>query len=621
MGKTVTLTMAQALVTFLNNQYLHCDGEENLFVHGFMGIFGHGNVVGLGQALEQYKDQVTFIQGKNEQDIAHACMAYAKQKRRRAIYACTASIGPGSLNLVTAAGTATVNRIPLLLLPSDTFADRQPDPVLQQVENESDYTISVNDAFKPVSKYWDRIARPEQLMAACLNAMRVLTDPERTGAVTLCLPQDVQGEVYEYPDDFLAKRVWYLDRMPAAPEAVQRAAAMIAGKKKPFLISGGGVRYSDAGEAVAQFSRAFGIPVAETQAGKGEISAEHPYYVGCAGICGTLSANQLMKEADVIIAVGTKLNDFVTHSKGGFQHSQVPLVSINLSRMDALKMGAMSVTADARQGVEALKKSLDELNYSTGYKGEIGTSSMQWQQELERLSSLESDKGMSQTRVLMELNRLLQPSDIVVSASGSLPSDLERIWTVKQPGTYHLEYGFSCMGYETAGAFGVKLAEPDAEVYSFVGDGAFLMAHSNLVTSLQERKKINVLLFNNSGHQCIRQLQNGKGIDTYGTEFRYRETDTGGLTGDCLPIDFTMIAEGYGAKAYRVNSLEDLRTAIEKSRLDQVSTLIEIAVLPGTMTEGYANFWRVGTAGTSEKRPVQEAHRQMASAVKELRKY
>ncbi|MDW7677244.1 MAG: 3D-(3,5/4)-trihydroxycyclohexane-1,2-dione acylhydrolase (decyclizing) [Bacillota bacterium] len=621
MGKTVTLTMAQALVTFLNNQYLHCDGEETLFVHGFMGIFGHGNVVGLGQALEQYKDQVTFIQGKNEQDIAHACMAYAKQKRRRAIYACTASIGPGSLNLVTAAGTATVNRIPLLLLPSDTFADRQPDPVLQQVEYESDYTISVNDAFKPVSKYWDRIARPEQLMAACLNAMRVLTDPERTGAVTLCLPQDVQGEVYEYPDDFLAKRVWYLDRMPAAPEAVQRAAAMIAGKKKPFLISGGGVRYSDAGEAVAQFSRAFGIPVAETQAGKGEISAEHPHYVGCAGICGTLSANQLMKEADVIIAVGTKLNDFVTHSKGGFQHSQVPLVSINLSRMDALKMGAMSVTADARQGIEALKRALDELDYSTGYTGEIDTASMQWQQELERLSTLESDNGLSQTRVLMELNRLLKPSDIIVSASGSLPSDLERIWTVKQPGTYHLEYGFSCMGYETAGAFGVKLAEPDAEVYSFVGDGAFLMAHSNLVTSLQERKKINVLLFNNSGHQCIRQLQNGKGIDTYGTEFRYRETDTGGLTGDCLPIDFTMIAEGYGAKTYRVNSLEDLRTAIEKSRLDQVSTLIEIAVLPGTMTEGYANFWRVGTAGTSEKRPVQEAHRQMASAVKELRKY
>ncbi|SMP38533.1 3D-(3,5/4)-trihydroxycyclohexane-1,2-dione acylhydrolase (decyclizing) [Anoxynatronum buryatiense] len=621
MKTTIRLTTAQALVTFLQNQMIHVDGEVTPFVHGFMGIFGHGNVVGLGQALEQMKDQMPFIQGKNEQDIAHACMAYAKQKRRRAIYACTASIGPGSLNLVTAAGTATVNRIPLLLLPGDTFADRQPDPVLQQVEVESDYTISANDAFKPVSRYWDRITRPEQLMSACLNALRVLTDPEKTGAVTLCLPQDVQGEMYDYPVDFLARRIWYLDRTPPAKEAVQRAAELIAGKKKPLIISGGGVRYSAAGEAVKALSLRFGIPVTETQAGKGEIQGDHPFYVGCAGICGTLAANQLMKEADIIIAIGTKLNDFVTHSKGGFQHNGIPLVSINLSRMDALKMGALSLVADAREGVTALTEALTEKQYTTGYQNEVEDAQIQWHEELQRLSALDPVEGLSQTRVLMELNQWLRASDIVVAASGSLPSDLERIWSVRQAGTYHLEYGFSCMGYEIAGAFGVKLAEPQAEVYSFVGDGAFLLAHSNLITSLQERQKINILLFNNHGHQCIRQLQNNQGIDTYGTEFRYREADTGNLSGSPIPIDFAKVAEGYGAQAYHVRSLPELKNALEMSRKSPVSTLIAIDVLPGTMTDGYANFWRVGTPSVSENPAVKEAHQRMATAVRELRKF
>ena len=320
MNTSIKLTMAQALVLFLDNQYLEVDGNETKFVHGVMGIFGHGNAVGLGQALHQYKDQVRFVQGKNEQDIAHACMAYAKQNRRRAIYACTASVGPGSLNLVTAAGNATVNKIPLLLLPADTFADRQPDPVLQQVENEMDYTVTANNAFKPVSRYWDRISRPEQLMTACMNAMRVLTDPELTGAVTLCLPQDVQAEAYDYPAEFLARRVWYLDRQPACAKSIERAADLIAAVKKPFIISGGGVRYSDAGRQVTELAEMFKVPVAETQAGKGEIASEHSYYTGCVGICGTQAANELMKEADLIIAVGTKLNDFVTNSKGGVMH-------------------------------------------------------------------------------------------------------------------------------------------------------------------------------------------------------------------------------------------------------------------------------------------------------------
>ena len=621
MATTKTLTMAQALVLFLNNQYINIDGEESKFVHGVMGIFGHGNAVGLGQALHQYKDEIRFIQGKNEQDIAHACMAYAKQNRRRAIYACTASIGPGALNLVTAAGNATVNKIPLLLLPADTFADRQPDPVLQQVENEMDYTVTANNAFKPVSKYWDRISRPEQLMSACLNAMRVLTDPEQTGAVTLSLPQDVQAESYDYPEDFLEKRVWYLDRKPANAQAIERAADLIAAAKKPLIIAGGGVRYSDAGRAVAELSETFRIPVAETQAGKGEIPSDHRNYTGCVGICGTLAANELMKAADLIIAIGTKLNDFVTNSKGGVMHPGIPLVSINVSRLDALKMGSCSVVADARDGVAALSQALAARQYRSGYQAEIHTAQASWQAELDRLRQLDPAEGLSQTRVLLELNQLLGVDDVIIAASGSLPSDLERLWTVKAPGTYHLEYGFSCMGYETAGALGVKLAEPDKEVFVFVGDGGFLMSHSNLVTSLQEHQKMNILLFNNNGHQCIHNLQRSQGVDTFGTEFRYREAATGDLSGSYLPIDFAKVAEGYGAKAFRVRTLDQLKLAIQLSRQETRSTLIEISVLPGTMTEGYANFWRVGTASVAESPAVLQASRKLAAVVKTIRKY
>ena len=618
MRKTVRLTMAQALVKFLSNQYIHVDGTETRFVQGMMGIFGHGNVVGLGQALEQYQDDLPYMQGKNEQEIAHVCVAYAKQMRRRAIYACTASIGPGSLNMVTAAGTASVNRIPVLLLPSDAYADRQPDPVLQQLEHEEDYSITVNDSFKAVSKYWDRVQRPEQLMTAMLNAMRVLVDPAKTGAVTVCIPQDVQGEAYDYPVEFLEKRVWYVDRMPASEQAVARAAEVVRKAKKPVIISGGGVRYSDAGAEVQKFAEKYGIPVAETQAGKGEVSSDSEVYLGCAGICGTSCANIITREADLVIAVGTKLNDFVTNSKAGFA-DKVAFVSINTSRMDAMKLDAESIVADAKLGIQALDAALE--GYSTAYTDEIKIVKEGWEKELERLCGLENEGGLNQTRVLMELQKLLPPEDNIVSASGSLPSDLERVWNVRRPGAYHLEYGFSCMGYEVSGALGVKLAEPEREVYSFVGDGGFLMGHSDLVTSIQERQKINVLLFNNSGHQCIHNLQRSQGMGTFGTEFRFREADTNGLTGTYVPVDYAALGAAYGAKTYHVTTLEELREAIADSKKSEVSTLIEIAVLPGTMTGGYENFWRVGTASVSEKASVQEAYEKMNSVVKELRKY
>lgn len=617
MSKTVRLTVSQALVKFLTKQYISVDGERTRFVHGVAGIFGHGNVVGLGQALEQFQDEIMYIPGKNEQEIAHACTAYAKQNNRKAIYACTASVGPGSLNMVTAAGTATVNRIPLLLLPGDIYADRQPDPVLQQMENEADYSVSVNDSFKAVCKYWDRIVRPEQLMTAMLNAMRILTDPEKTGAVCIGLPQDSQGEAYDYPEEFFAERTWYLERRPATDEAIARVTALIKNAKKPFIISGGGVRYSGAGKAVLELAKQCNIPISETQAGKGEVSYEEDLYMGCAGVCGTMCANLAMHEADVIIAVGTKLNDFVTNSKFSIKEG-AKIVGINVSRMDALKCDGESVVADAREAVTSLITSLK--GYSSAWGGRIPEVKKLWKEERDRMGNITLPDGYSQSRALIDLNKLLTKEETIVVASGSMPSDVERLWEVKRPGQYHLEYGFSCMCYEVGGALGCRMAEPDREVYALIGDGVFLMGHSELATSLQERKKINVVLFDNHGHQCIHNLQRSQGSDTFGTVFRHRESD-GKLSGDYVPYDFAKIGEGYGCAVFKVKNSEELKVAIESARKETKSTMIVVDVLPGTMTEGYENFWRVGTAEVSEKDSVKEAYKTMSSTVATLRKY
>lgn len=619
--KVKKLTMAQALIEFLNNQYIEVDGIEKKFVKGVMGIFGHGNVVGLGQALEQYKDEIIFYQGKNEQEIAHTAIAFAKQKDRQEIFACTASIGPGSLNMVTAAGTATVNRIPVLFLPSDTYADRQPDPVLQQVEHPMNYNITANDAFKPLSKYWDRVSRPEQLMTAMINAFRVLTDPADTGAVTVCLPQDVQGEVYEYPEEFFEKRVWHIDRRPITDQAAQRAIELIKKKKKPMLICGGGVRYGHAENELVAFAEKFNIPFTETQAGKGIIPYNHPLNLGPGGVCGTYSANIIAKDCDLIIAVGTRLNDFVTSSKTAFKNPDLDILSINVAPVDAYKMNGVALVGDAKLTLGKITELLSNSGYISGYGDEIIKAKNKWSEVMKSLGEIELEDGLSQTRVLIELNKLLNDDDIVVSASGSLPSDLERVWQTKVRGTYHLEYGFSCMGYEVPGALGVKIAEPDKEVYAFVGDGGFLMSHAELYTSIQEGKKINVLLFYNYGHQCIHNLQRSQGIDTFGTVFRQRESKSGELTGQYVPIDFTSIAKGYGAKVYKVDTLDDLKTAIEQAKTDEVSTLIEIRVLPGTMTDGYESFWRVGTAQIAEDPRVTEAAKSMNEHVSKAKPY
>lgn len=610
--KTIRLTMAQALLRYLDQQYISVDGVETKFVKGIIGIFGHGNVTGIGEALERSPGSLTYMQGKNEQGMVHTAAAYAKQKNRRQIYACTTSIGPGALNMITAAATATVNRIPVLLLPGDNFATREPDPVLQQLEVSSDYTISATDPFKAVSKYWDRIVRPEQLMIAVTQAMRVLTDPAETGAVTLALPQDVQAEAYDYPESFFARKVHYLDRRPPVQAAIERATEQIARGRKPLLVAGGGVLYSEASAQLVEFAEAFGIPIAETQAGKSAISWDHPLNVGAIGVTGSLAANRLAREADVVIGVGTRFSDFTTASRSAFQHPEASFININLNGMDAAKLGGEAILADAREGLQALQKELQERQYRSAYgASEIADLRAEWNAEVDRLYAAQHEAGLAQTTAVGIVNRTIDPSSVIVCAAGSLPGDLHRLWRAAEPKTYHMEYGFSCMGYEVSGAFGAALAEPDREVYAMVGDGSYLMLHSEFVTSLQEQKKMTVLLFNNNGFQCIHNLQREHGSDGFGNEFRYRESESGRLTGDYMPMDFAAHARSMGAKSYRAETAEQLEQALRDAKNETVSTLIEIPVVPGTNAGGYESWWNVGVPEVSAEEKVVHAHHTM----------
>ncbi|MFX3649072.1 MAG: 3D-(3,5/4)-trihydroxycyclohexane-1,2-dione acylhydrolase (decyclizing) [Paenibacillus sp.] len=609
---TIRLTMAQALLRYLDQQYISVDGVEIKFVKGIIGIFGHGNVTGIGEALERSPGSLTYMQGKNEQGMVHTAAAYAKQKNRRQIYACTTSIGPGALNMITAAATATVNRIPVLLLPGDNFATREPDPVLQQLEVSSDYTISATDPFKAVSKYWDRIVRPEQLMIAVTQAMRVLTDPAETGAVTLALPQDVQAEAYDYPESFFARKVHYLDRRPPVQAAIERATEQIARGSKPLLVAGGGVLYSEASVQLVEFAEAFGIPIAETQAGKSAVPWDHPLNVGAIGVTGSLAANRLAREADVVIGVGTRFSDFTTASRSAFQHPEASFININLNGMDADKLGGEAILADAREGLQVLQKELQQRQYRSAYgASEIADLRAEWNAEVDRLYGAQHEAGLAQTTAVGVVNRTIDPSSVIVCAAGSLPGDLHRLWRASEPKTYHMEYGFSCMGYEVSGAFGAALAEPDREVYAMVGDGSYLMLHSEFVTSLQEQKKMTVLLFNNNGFQCIHNLQREHGSDGFGNEFRYRESESGRLTGDYMPIDFAAHARSMGAKSYRAETAEQLEQAIRDAKNETVSTLIEIPVVPGTNAGGYESWWNVGVPEVSAEEKVVHAHHTM----------
>lgn len=639
--KTVRLTMAQALVRFLENQYIAYDDAEHPFVEGVIMLPGHGNVVGLGQALRQETRRLKVWQGKNEQGMAHTAVAFAKQMKRKKIIAVTSSVGPGAANMVTAAATATANNIPVLILPGDVYACRQPDPVLQQIEQTYDLSLSTNDAFRPVCRYWDRIVRPEQLMSALLSAFRVLTDPANTGAVCLAIPQDVEGEAYDYPESFFKKRVHRLARRLPEAEALREAAEVIRKAQKPLLICGGGVRYSEAHEEFRTFAEKTGIPFAETQAGKSAVLYDHPLNLGGIGVTGCSAANEIAREADVVIGVGTRYTDFTTASKWLFRED-AKFVNINVSELQALKLEAVPVVADAKRALPALMSALD--GYRPSYTDEIKTARDRWFKELDRLHRIaygagyvpevndanagsadrfakDLDASLTQTAVLGCINFEIAPEDVVIGSAGSLPGDMQRMWCARGEDTYNMEYGYSCMGYEISGALGVKYAIGDRDVYAMVGDGSFLMLHSELLTAVQEHQKINVCLFNNASFGCINNLQVGHGNDTLCTELRFRGED-GEHSGSFMPVDFAKIAEGYGCRAFTVRSLEELRAAmVEAKKIEGVPVLFDIRVLPKSMTDGYGSWWRVGDTEVSENPRNLVAYEEHLAHMKQARAY
>ncbi|UYP07295.1 3D-(3,5/4)-trihydroxycyclohexane-1,2-dione acylhydrolase (decyclizing) [Priestia megaterium] len=623
MGK-IRLTTAQALVKFLNQQYIHVDGEEFPFVEGIFNIFGHGNVLGLGQALEQESGHLKVVQGKNEQGMAHAAIAYSKQMLRRKIYAVTTSVGPGSANLAAAAGTALANNIPVLFIPGDTFATRQPDPVLQQFEHEYSLAVTTNDALKPVSRYWDRVTRPEQLMSSLIRAFEVMTDPGKAGPATVCVAQDVQGEAFDYDEKFFEKRVHYLDRKAPVERELDGAAELIKSSKKPVILVGGGAKYSGARDILIALAEKHNIPLVETQAGKATVESDFKNNLGGMGVTGTLAANKAARQADLIIGIGTRYTDFATSSKTAFNFDQTKFLNINVSRLQAYKMDAFQVVADAKLTLEQLAPLLD--GYESKFGQTITELKNEWITERDRLSKVTFTREdfdpevknhfsqdvlneyadtlsteLAQTTALLAVNETIAPDSTIITAAGSLPGDVQRIWNTSAPNTYNVEYGYSCMGYEVSGALGVKLAQPTKEVYALVGDGSFLMLHSELITAIQYNQKINIVLFDNSGFGCINNLQMDHGSGSYFCEFRTHDNQI-------LNIDYAKTAEGYGAKTYRVNTVEQLKEALEDAKKQEVSTLIDIKVLPKTMTDGYDSWWNVGVAEVSNKESIQKAY-------------
>ena len=629
MEKTIRLTTAQAIVKFLDNQYVCMDGEETKFVEDFFTIFGHGIAVGLGEALDRNPGGIHVMQGRNEQGMCHAATAFAKQNDRKKIIPCAASVGPGSANMVVACATATVNNIPLLVFPADTFASRQPDPVLQQLEQSNSLATTTNDAFKPVVKYWDRIQRPEQLMSAMINAMRVLTDPAETGAVSIGLPQDVEGEYYDYPESFFKKRVHRITRPCAVQEELEDVAAEILASKKPLVIVGGGVRYSLAGEVVENFCEEFGIPFGESQGGKSACKSSHPYCLGGIGVTGTSASNKLAKEADCIIAIGTRMSDFTTSSKWLFQNENVRFVSINNSRYHAYKFDAVKAVGDAKVTVAALAEILRAKGYKSAYTNEIADAKAEWDAELERLGGIVCTgedfepiikardprtvpefyrlygTSLTQTAALATLRACMGPDDIVITAGGSLPSCMQRVWKTDKRGGYHVEYGYSCMGYEVGASLGVKMAEPDVEEYTCIGDSGFQMLNSELGTIMQEKRKTNILVFDNCGFGCINNLEMTHGIGSIAT----------------VPTDYTKIGQAYGMKTYSCKSVEELRDALIDSRKQTVACLFDLKVVPKTMTDGYGSWWNVGMAMVSDSESVRDAAQEVLDRRAEARKY
>jgi len=617
---TIRLTTAQAIIAYIQNQQVSRDGVQQPFFAGCWGIFGHGNVAGIGQALEQNAGTFRYYQTRNEQAMVHTAIAYAKFKNRLQTFACASSIGPGATNMITGAATATVNRIPVLLLPGDIFAQRLQAPVLQQLEWEHSQDISVNDAFRPVSRYWDRIYRPEQLITALPEAMRVLTSPADTGAVTLALPQDVQTFAYDYPEELFEPRVWIIPRNRPDSGLLLRAAEWIKAAKRPLIIAGGGVQYSEATDALRTFVDRTQIPVGETQAGKGALPYDHPLNLGALGVSGTAGANQMALDADLVIGIGTRYTDFTTASKTAFQDPEVRFININVAEFDAYKHAAIPLVGDARVTIEELLLCLQDYRAPSAHAALAAALNREWDAEVERIYSLEHGIPISQGEVIGVVNRLSRPQDVVVCAAGSLPGDLHKLWRTRDPKGYHLEYGYSCMGYEIAGGLGVKLADPSREVYVMVGDGSYLMMNSEIATMVQEGIKVTIVLLDNHGFASIGSLSESVGSGGFGTEYRLRDGQA--LQGEVLPIDYVANAASLGAHAMRATTREELASAIEEARkIENRPVCIVVETDREQRVGNYGAWWDVPVAEVATSEEVRQARAEYEQARKLQRYY
>jgi 3D-(3,5/4)-trihydroxycyclohexane-1,2-dione acylhydrolase (decyclizing) len=600
------LTAAQATVKFLRNQFSTRDGKEYQFFGGCLGIFGHGNVAGIGQALEQ-DNGLRYYLFRNEQGMVHAASGFAKASFRMRTLVCTTSVGPGATNMVTGAAVATVNRLPVLLLPGDIFARRNVAPVLQQLESPTTQDISVNDCFKPVSRYWDRIERAEQLLTSLPEAIRVLTSPADTGAATISFPQDVQAEAFDFPDEFFRKRVWVIPRARCDQSLLNEAAKWIRGSKNPLIIAGGGVLYSEASEALSKFASATGIPVCETQAGKGSLPFDHAQQLGAVGVTGTPGANIAAREADLVIGIGTRYSDFTTASKTAFQNPSVRFININVAEFDAYKHAALPLTGDARVTIPELQNAAGNYQVEQTYRDKIQKLRAQWETEVDRIYALAKEPPITQGEVIGILNNFLETSDIVVCAAGSLPGDLHKLWRTRQPGGYHMEYGYSCMGYEIAGGLGAKMAAPGREVYVLVGDGSYLMMAQEIVTSIQEGYKINIVLLDNHGFSSIGGLSRACGNEGLGTDYRYRRGEK--YDGDILPVDFAANASSLGAWTKRARTAEEFKAALVAGRKQDRTAVVVIETSYDQRVPGYESWWDVPIAEVSEKNAVKAARK------------
>jgi 3D-(3,5/4)-trihydroxycyclohexane-1,2-dione acylhydrolase (decyclizing) len=609
--KTRRMTVAQAIVRFLAQQYTERDGVERRFIRGIWGIFGHGNVAGLGQALAEIPESegLRYYRPQNEQAMVHLAAAFAKHCNRLATFACTTSIGPGATNMLTAAAGATINRLPVLLLPSDYFANRIPDPVLQQLEHPRERDASVNDAFRPVSVYFDRIYRPEQLLSSLPEALRVLTDPAETGAATLALPEDVQAEAFDFPASFFDRRVWHVRRPPPEPELLDQAVGLIRASTRPLVIAGGGAIYAEATAELRAFAERLGIPVAETQAGKGALPWNHPLNAGPVGANGGLAANRLARDADLIIAVGTRLGDFVTASKSAFRHPEVRFLGVNLVPLDAHKLRALPLVADAKRALAALLQALSAAGYRTAaaYQEEVSRLKAEWDAVVDDLRAVKDPSCLAQSEVIGLVNEAAGGDGVVVCAAGSMPGDLLKLWRPEDPKAYHLEYGYSTMGYEIPGGLGVKLADPDRRVFVMIGDGSYLMMNSEIVTAVQEGINVTVVLVDNHGFQSIHGLQRSVGSPSFGNELRYRDPRTGHLTGEYVPIDFVKHAEAMGARAIYAPSADVLRAALRRAAESDRITVVVVPVDPERRVPGFEGWWDVPVAEVAAQEPVISA--------------